>query len=203
VFLIVSVLTRFDSLNALTSTKQEELKNLINNAIETNRVSILESARSFEFVDIELVASNNRISGSSSNLENEMLNYSLVSNSNEETSSNDSECKCLNESNLTITSNSTPTSKFITLKYARDYKKCTNQIQELVLSKINNVIAQKLTESVEILKENYLGTLKRCLKTLEEMNTINNSTSNEQNSASVSDALQQVYFDLSNKINYF
>ncbi len=202
-FLIVSVLTRFDSLNALTSTKQEELKNLINNAIETNRVSILESARSFEFVDIELVASNNRISGSSSNLENEMLNYSLVSNSNEETSSNDSECKCLNESNLTITSNSTPTSKFITLKYARDYKKCTNQIQELVLSKINNVIAQKLTESVEILKENYLGTLKRCLKTLEEMNTINNSTSNEQNSASVSDALQQVYFDLSNKINYF
>ena len=66
---------------------------------------------------------------------------------------------------ITTNNSSLSSSKCVTLKYARNYKKCTNQIQELVLSKINNVIGQKLTESVEILKENYLGTLKRCLNT--------------------------------------
>ena len=169
----------FDSLNALASTKQEELKNLINNAIETNRDSILEAAKNFEFVDIELINYNN------SN------DSSLLNSSSQSIDEQQSSTESFNNSS------SLNSSKCVTLKYARDYKKCTNQIQELVLSKINNVIGQKLTQSVEILKENYLGTLKRCLKTLEEMNMLNNLNSNsssmsDQNAASVSEALQQV-----------
>ena len=80
-------------------------------------------------------------------------------------------------------------SKF-TVKCARDYKKCTNQIQKLVINTINVTIGQKLTESVQILKENYIGTLRRCLKSLEDLNI--GQSSSDPNSASVSQALQQI-----------
>lgn len=151
----------FDSLNSLASMKQEELRNLINNAIETNREAILNASKNFDFVDVELVSLD-------------------AENANEAVSEKEQSMECINSS-----------SKFITVKYARDYKKCTSQIQELVINKLNNAIAQKLTESVEILKENYIGTLKRCLITLEDANNIN-PIANDLNSASVSDALQQI-----------
>ncbi len=48
----------FESLNALASTKQEELRTIINTAIELNREAILDAARNYEFVDIELVSYN-------------------------------------------------------------------------------------------------------------------------------------------------
>ena len=39
----------------------------------------------------------------------------------------------------------------------RDLKNCTSQIQDLVLSRINNSFAGKLVASVEILKESFTG----------------------------------------------
>lgn len=138
----------FENLNSLASIKQEELKNLINNAIEINRESILEAAKNFEFNDLDV----------------ELVHETF-----------DKE------------------SAYTTVKYARDYKKCSSQIQELVINRLNSAISLKLTESVEILKENYYGTLKRCLINLEDLNSQTNRQTNSQaNSASVSDALQQI-----------
>ena len=134
----------FENLNSLASIKQEELKNLINNAIEINRESIMEAAKNFEFNDLDV---------------------ELVHEASDKES------------------------VYTTVKYARDYKKCSSQIQELVINRLNSAISLKLTESVEILKENYLGTLKRCLINLEDLNSQTNS---ENSSASVSDALQQI-----------
>ena len=156
----------FDSLSSLASMKQEEIKNLINSTIEANRKDILDASKAYKFVDIDLI----NISSSSND---EYLNIDRKNSSSDDfTSSGDYE------------------SRFITVKCAQDYKKCTNQIQELVINKLNNAIGQKLTESIEILKETYIGTLKRCLITLEEVTP--NNASKESNSESVSEALQQV-----------
>lgn len=163
----------FESLNSLASLKQEELKNLISTAIESNREQILEASRNYEFVDVELTCSGESSSGSNS-----------LENSTEEKQRSSSH---LSSGEYVTVSRM---KRYVTCKYARDYKKCTSQIQELVLNKLNNAIGQKLIESVEILKENYIGTLKRCLKTLEDANNI---TIVDTNSASVSEALQQVY----------
>lgn len=129
----------YESLLSLANIKQEELKNLINSAIESNRNEIIQEVKNYQFVDVELVVD-----------------------------------------------------EVLTVRYARDLKKCTNQIQELVITRLNNAIAKKLTESVETLKENYLGTLKRCLLTLEENNT-NAFYKNDPNPATVSEALHQVF----------
>lgn len=190
----------FDSLLSLASMKQEELKNLINNAIETHREQILEDCRSFQFVDVELVNCTSAHAGGES-VSGEESSEPFVANNSSETPitkrlpsfSNGSSSGGDGETVVTgdlVSSAFDASNQFLTVKYARDYKKCTSQIQELVISKLNNAIAQKITESVEILKENYLGTLKRCLITLEETNSTAIQT--EPNSASVSEALQQV-----------
>ena len=157
--------TLFDSLSSLASMKQEEIKNLINSTIDANRKDILDSARTYKFVDIDLI----NISSSSND---EYLNIDRKNSSSDDfSSSGDYE------------------NRFITVKCAQDYKKCTSQVQELVINKLNNAIGQKLTESIEILKETYIGTLKRCLITLEDVTPGN---ARESNSESVSEALQQV-----------
>ena len=55
-----------------------------------------------------------------------------------------------------------------TVKHAKDQRKCTNQIHELVMTEINSCIAARLVESVQVLKESYIGTLRRCLHSLED-----------------------------------
>ena len=164
----------FDSLNSLASMKQEELKSLINNSINTNRESILNAARLYQFDE----------------------NYEIESD-NEHTTPNRGN---FNRSNS------------ISVKYVKDFKKCTQQIQELVITRLNNAIAKQITDSVEVLKENYIGTLKRCLESLEDQNgsTVNgdllesnslqnsNSSSNINtknmsiDSSSASEALKQI-----------
>lgn len=53
------------------------------------------------------------------------------------------------------------------LKTASDVKLCTSQIQNLVLRELNIAIADKLINSVNVLKELYTGTLTRTLENLE------------------------------------
>ena len=154
-------LTLFENLNTLATLKQEELKHIINSAIETNREPILCSVESHEFYDVELV------------------DFYAPADPVDPAVSSDSS---------SIDSNEKTTKK--TVKYAKDYKKCINQINELVMNKINVAIAHELAVTVEILKENYLGTLKRCLKSLEEVCGSTSTSSLSISSSSMSSASQ-------------
>lgn len=53
------------------------------------------------------------------------------------------------------------------MKTTRDLRRCTNFTQDFVLEKLNDAIARRLSESVHVLHEDYVGTLTRCLKHLE------------------------------------
>ncbi|XP_067863766.1 dual serine/threonine and tyrosine protein kinase isoform X2 [Heptranchias perlo] len=63
----------------------------------------------------------------------------------------------------------------------KDTKCCIKQIQELIISRLNQAVANKLISSVDYLRESFVGTLERCLKSLEKSNqdsAMNNVTSN-------------------------
>uniref|UniRef100_A0ACB8F4J9 Uncharacterized protein n=1 Tax=Sphaerodactylus townsendi TaxID=933632 RepID=A0ACB8F4J9_9SAUR len=51
---------------------------------------------------------------------------------------------------------------------SRDIKCCIRQIQELIISRLNQAVANKLISSVDYLRESFVGTLERCLKSLEK-----------------------------------
>ncbi len=75
----------------------------------------------------------------------------------------------------------------LTVKHARDLKKCTSVIQEYVLIRLNEIIANKLLDSINILHDNYVGTLTRCLFSLET------SGEDDESELSASKALQEVH----------
>lgn len=49
----------------------------------------------------------------------------------------------------------------------REIKSCIRQIQELIISRLNQAVANKLISSVDYLRESFVGTLERCLQSLE------------------------------------
>lgn len=65
---------------------------------------------------------------------------------------------------------------------SKDIKVCINQIQDLIVNRLNQAVANKLTSSVEYLRESCVGTLERCLASLEKSTTdtscVHNVTSN-------------------------
>lgn len=64
-----------------------------------------------------------------------------------------------------------------------DLTKCTHQIQDLLLRQLNRSLAQKLISSVRCLKESFLGTLQRCIESLESYDK--EEKSKEENSHAV------------------
>ncbi len=74
----------------------------------------------------------------------------------------------------------------LTVKHPRDLKKCTSVIQEFVLTRLNETIANKLLDSIKLLHDNYVGTLTRCVVSLE------NSKDEDESELSASKALQEV-----------
>ncbi|XP_003792283.1 dual serine/threonine and tyrosine protein kinase isoform X2 [Otolemur garnettii] len=50
----------------------------------------------------------------------------------------------------------------------REIKYCIRQIQELIISRLNQAVANKLISSVDYLRESFVGTLERCLQSLEK-----------------------------------
>ncbi|XP_076857191.1 dual serine/threonine and tyrosine protein kinase [Brachyhypopomus gauderio] len=60
---------------------------------------------------------------------------------------------------------------------SKDMKSCIQQIQELIVMQLNQAVATKLTSSVNYLRESCVGTLERCLSSLEKSN-IDTSTHN-------------------------
>ncbi|XP_043932736.1 dual serine/threonine and tyrosine protein kinase [Protopterus annectens] len=53
---------------------------------------------------------------------------------------------------------------------SKDVKRCIKQIQELIVCRLNQAVASKLISSVDYLRESFVGTLERCLKSLEKSN---------------------------------
>ncbi|MCL4122840.1 UNVERIFIED_CONTAM: hypothetical protein GTU68_035465, partial [Idotea baltica] len=51
---------------------------------------------------------------------------------------------------------------------ARDVRLCTLEIQELVLSALNEAVGRQLALRLDIMRKSYLGTLQRCLENLEK-----------------------------------
>ncbi|XP_056000282.1 dual serine/threonine and tyrosine protein kinase-like isoform X4 [Ostrea edulis] len=66
-------------------------------------------------------------------------------------------------------------------------KICTYQIQELVLGALNQAVATKLMESINILRDSYTGTLTRCLESLERIDKTEGN-----GSGSTCEALKQI-----------
>ncbi|XP_059150774.1 dual serine/threonine and tyrosine protein kinase-like [Physella acuta] len=69
---------------------------------------------------------------------------------------------------------------------AKELQACTEQIREMVLSRLNHAIAGKLVSSVDILRDSYTGTLTRCLESLETMDKEN------PEGAKTTDAFKQI-----------
>ncbi len=74
------------------------------------------------------------------------------------------------------------------MRTAKDFKKCTTTIQGFVLIRLNKAIADKLSCSVSVLHQDYVGTLTRCLNNLE------GNRDEDESSLSASKALQEVSF---------
>ncbi|KAF4097161.1 hypothetical protein G5714_021169 [Onychostoma macrolepis] len=51
---------------------------------------------------------------------------------------------------------------------SKDIKMCISQIQDLIVVQLNQAVANKLTSSVDYLRESFVGTLERCLGSLEK-----------------------------------
>ena len=51
---------------------------------------------------------------------------------------------------------------------ATKIKICTCEIQDLVIGALNSTIGKQLIARVEIMRDSYLGTLQRCLESLEK-----------------------------------
>ncbi|XP_063071997.1 dual serine/threonine and tyrosine protein kinase [Engraulis encrasicolus] len=63
----------------------------------------------------------------------------------------------------------------------KDIKACIQQIQELIVVRLNQAVANKLISSVNYLRESFVGTLERCLNSLEKSTidaSVHNVTSN-------------------------
>ncbi|XP_041836897.1 dual serine/threonine and tyrosine protein kinase [Melanotaenia boesemani] len=64
---------------------------------------------------------------------------------------------------------------------SKEIKSCIHLIQELIVVRLNQAVANKLISSVDYLRESFVGTLERCLNSLEKSNfesSVHNITSN-------------------------
>ncbi|KAK3882208.1 hypothetical protein Pcinc_013381 [Petrolisthes cinctipes] len=103
----------YESLMAIASRKQDEIRNVIIDTIANMKDDLLEKAGNHEFKEYE---------GQSV-----------------------SEVVC-----------------------GREVRQCTGEIQELVIGSLNSEVGRQLVERVDVMRESYLGTLQRCLESLEK-----------------------------------
>lgn len=79
----------------------------------------------------------------------------------------------LRQIDIIVTTNGEPVT-------SKEIKSCINQIQELIVASLNQAVANKLISSVDYLRESFVGTLERCLNSLEKSNfdsSVHNITS--------------------------
>uniref|UniRef100_A0A8C5E8S8 Dual serine/threonine and tyrosine protein kinase n=1 Tax=Gouania willdenowi TaxID=441366 RepID=A0A8C5E8S8_GOUWI len=115
----------FTSLMAIANRKQEEMKDMIVETLDSMKEQLLDDAAKLEFTDV------------------------------------------------IVTTNGEPVT-------SREIKSCIHQIQELIVVRLNQAVANKLISSVDYLRESFVGTLERCLSSLEKTNfdSVHNITSN-------------------------
>nr|XP_033774110.1 dual serine/threonine and tyrosine protein kinase isoform X1 [Geotrypetes seraphini] len=103
----------FESLMSIADIKQEEMKEMIVETLNSMKEELLEDAATMEFKDIFIPENGEPIS-------------------------------------------------------TRDIKCCIKQIQDLIISHLNQAVANKLINSMDYLRESFVGTLERCLESLEK-----------------------------------
>lgn len=103
----------YESLMNIANRKQEEMKDMIVETLNTMKEELLDDAAKMEFKDV-IVPENGEPVGT------------------------------------------------------REIKCCIRQIQELIISRLNQAVANKLISSVDYLRESFVGTLERCLQSLEK-----------------------------------
>ncbi|XP_073471918.1 dual serine/threonine and tyrosine protein kinase [Aquarana catesbeiana] len=103
----------YESLMRISDRKQEELKEMIVETLNSMREQLLEDAASMEFKDISIPQNGEPIG-------------------------------------------------------AQEVKSCIFQIKELIISRLNQAVVNKLISSVDYLRESFVGTLERCLRSLEK-----------------------------------
>ncbi|ELK37226.1 Dual serine/threonine and tyrosine protein kinase [Myotis davidii] len=107
----------YESLMSIANRKQEEMKDMIVETLNTMKEELLDEAANMEFKDV-IVPENGEPVGT------------------------------------------------------REIKCCIRQIQELIISRLNQAVANKLISSVDYLRESFVGTLERCLQSLEKSQDI-------------------------------
>lgn len=107
----------YESLMNIANRKQEEMKDMIVETLNTMKEELLEDATNMEFKDV-IIPENGEAVGT------------------------------------------------------REIKCCIRQIQELIISRLNQAVANKLISSVDYLRESFVGTLERCLQSLEKSQDI-------------------------------
>ncbi|XP_072281036.1 dual serine/threonine and tyrosine protein kinase [Pyxicephalus adspersus] len=103
----------YESLMGIADRKQEELKEMIVETLNSMREQLLDDAASMEFKDISIPQNGEPIG-------------------------------------------------------AQEVKSCIYQIKELIISRLNQAVVNKLISSVDYLRESFVGTLERCLRSLEK-----------------------------------
>lgn len=79
------------------------------------------------------------------------------------------------------------------LSNPKDLQYCVTVIQELVLARINNSVAEGLISSVKYLQENFVGTLKRCIECLEKIDREGVYENGESATSSLRHVLNSAY----------
>nr|XP_045622395.1 dual serine/threonine and tyrosine protein kinase-like [Procambarus clarkii] len=103
----------YESLMAIASSKQDEIRNVISDTISKMKDDLLDQAAAYEFKDAESLSTGEVVCG-------------------------------------------------------REVRQCTGEIQELVIGSLNGEVGRQLVDRVDVMRDSYLGTLQRCLESLEK-----------------------------------
>ncbi|RWS23820.1 dual serine/threonine and tyrosine protein kinase-like protein, partial [Leptotrombidium deliense] len=145
----------FDSLMAIANKKQDELRTLILDTLNSMRNDLIEDAAKYKFkfnpslnVELDWETSFAQLPAPLAPAGSELRSPSRISTSSR-SSSGSSACE-------------TPRAS------SRDVQLAMAEIQDHVLNTLNSAIAGKLIGSVDYLRDSYVGTLERCLLSLEK-----------------------------------
>ena len=192
----------FDSLMSIANKKQEEIRQMINDTLSGMRSDLLQEVAFYQFknpLPSNVISFSTRMPAGINSLAMIDGNCCPIGESlNRETAlshgiSSPSTSSSLNVSGYEgsaslITSNgasqdssesspennnSRPTMTVMTRSVShKDYQAALTEIQDFVLSHLNAAIAGKLIGSVDCLRDSYVGTLERCLESLEKVMVI-------------------------------
>lgn len=153
----------YNSLMSISNLKQDEIKLMIRETINSLKQELVESIGNVPLSIADSISSA------------QSLQHNSVTTSLTRTSSvkDDQFCsRSVDSSSSQLTNISTHSLENISSR--SELQLYRQEIQEFVLQQLNNSIASKLVGSVESLRNSYVGTLERCLASLEQ-NCIDNN----------------------------